>query len=335
MGKVRDPSIHLKLGHLLNKYPHASVDKIYKIARKRKIIGSINTVWNTLEYMEKNRIILNVEPLIKNFKNYENMHYILRTEDWEEFLEKFVFQLRDQIEVVLYMDAYGETFIYLKAHNKLPIPGNCEILESHVWTNFISILPHSVSAKDLEANLKTEPETESTLNDFTMDEDLAWNNEMWDTFYWLRVNYRMSHTDLGRLIGKAPQTAYRRRKFIDQFIHVDYPIFIGGSESYELLFFSFQTKYPSFFVDVLSKNTAISYVIQTEAGRTVCFINTTIPRIVNDAMSKYENMGTIQDLKKMQMTNRWDPILEDYTKGIIPERYFWMFKIGIKKRKKL
>ena len=32
----------------------------------------------------------------------------------------------------------------------------------------------------------------------------------------------------------------------------------------------------------------------------------------------------------MQMTNRWDSILEDYTKGIIPERYFWMFKIGVK-----
>ncbi|MBU7029908.1 MAG: hypothetical protein HXS48_23435 [Theionarchaea archaeon] len=34
MGKVRDHSIHLQLGHLLNKYPQASVDKIYKITRK-------------------------------------------------------------------------------------------------------------------------------------------------------------------------------------------------------------------------------------------------------------------------------------------------------------
>ena len=42
----------------------------------------------------------------------------------------------------------------------------------------------------------------------------------------------------------------------------------------------------------------------------------------------------VQDLKRMQMTNRWDPILEGYTKGIIPERYFWMFKIGVRKRKR-
>jgi len=286
--------------------------------------------------MEENRIILNAECLIKNFRNYKNMHYILKTEDWKEFLDKFVFQFRNQIEVVLYMDAYNETRIYLKTHNELPIPGNCEILESHIWTNFVPVLPHSTSVKDLETSLKTEPKPkhERVLNDFTADEDLPWDNEMWDTFYWLRVNYRMSHTDLGRLIGKAPQTAYRRRMFIDQFVRVDL-IFIRGSESYEMLFFSFQTKYPGFFIDVLSKNTAISYLVQTGAGRTICFVNTTIPRIVNDAMSRFENTGIIQDLKRMQMTNRWDPILEDYAKGVILERYFWMFKIGVKKRKKL
>jgi hypothetical protein len=72
--------------------------------------------------------------------------------------------------------------------------------------------------------------------------------------------------------------------------------------------------------NILSKNTAISYLIQTEAGRTICFINTTIPKIVNDAMSRYEDMGIVQDLKRMQMTNRWDPILEGYTKGDIPEK---------------
>jgi hypothetical protein len=337
MGKVRDPSIHLQLGHLINRYPHASVDKIYKITRREKIIGSINTLWYTLEYMEKNRIILNAECLIKNFRNYKNMHYILKTENWGEFFDKFISQFRNQIEVILYMDAYDETRIYLKAHNELPIPGDCKILESHIWTNFVPIHPHSISVKDLETRLKTEPEpgSERVLCDFTVDEDLTWNDEMWDTFHWIRVNYRMGHSDLARLIGKAPQTAYRRRMFIDQFICMDYPIFIGGSDSYEMLFFSFETKYPGFFIDILSKNTAISYLIQTEAGRTICFINTTIPKTVNNAMRGYEDTGIIHDLKRIQMTNRWDPILEDYTKGVIPERYFWMFKIGVKKRKRL
>lgn len=37
-------------------------------------------------------------------------------------------------------------------------------------------------------------------------------------------------------------------------------------------------------------------------------------------MSRYEDMGIVQDLKRMQMTNRWDPILEGYTKGDIPEK---------------
>ena len=332
MGKVKNPSIHLELGHLLNEYPHASVDKIYKMAKKKKIIGSINTAWYALQYMEKNKIILNAECLIKNFRNYKNMHYVLKTKNWKEFYKKFVFQFKNQIEVILYMDAYDETLIYLKSHNELPIPGYCETLERHTWINFIPVLPHSVSAKDLETSLKTEPESESVLNDFTVDEDLAWDDETWHTYYWLRVNYRMAHTDLGKLMGKSPQTAYRRRMFIDHSIYVDYPLFIRGSESYEMLFFSFQTKYPLFFVDILSKNTAISYLVQTEAGRTACFINTTIPKTVHDAMSTYEHAGIIQDVKRMQMTNRWDPLLDEYTKGVIPEKYFWMFKIGNKKK---
>jgi hypothetical protein len=63
----------------------------------------------------------------------------------------------------------------------------------------------------------------------------------------------------------------------------------------------------------------------------------------NSKMGQIEGMEKIlfcgvmvvQDLKRMQMTNRWDPILEGYTKGDIPERYFWMFKIGVRKRKRL
>lgn len=95
MAKVRDPSIHLQLGHLVNKYPHASVDKIYKITRREKIIGSINTLWYTLEYMEKNRIIENPRCVIKNFRNYTNMHYILKTEDWRGFIDDFFSKYRN------------------------------------------------------------------------------------------------------------------------------------------------------------------------------------------------------------------------------------------------
>ncbi|KYK38957.1 MAG: hypothetical protein AYK18_00380 [Theionarchaea archaeon DG-70] len=47
-------------------------------------------------------------------------------------------------------------------------------------------------------------------------------------------------------------------------------------------------------------------------GRTVCFVNTAIPKIVNGAMSRYESTGITQDLKRIQMTNRWNPVLEDY-----------------------
>ncbi len=164
-------------------------------------------------------------------------------------------------------------------------------------------------------------------------ETLEWDNETWETFYWLCVNYRMSYTDLGRLIQKSPQAAYRRKLIINQSVIIHYPIFIGGLSSYELLFFSFETKFPSFFVEVLSKNTGMSYLIQT-SERTTLFVNTTTPKVVNSAMSRYEDTGIIRDLRRMYLHNYWDPIVEGYMEGSIPERYFYMFRIGNKKGKR-
>ena len=326
MSKMRDPFIHLKLGHLLNENPHISVEKIYKVTRKEKIIRSINTLWYTLQYMEDNRIIHNPRCLIKNFKNYTNMHYILKMKDWKEFIDSFAQKYKDLIEMAHCMDAYGESFIYLKTHCELPIPDDITVIEEKEWINFVSILPHSVSTDDLEKALKSEPGTESVLSDFTVDGYLEWGNEIWDAFYWVCVNYRMRNSDLGKLLKKSPQTAYRRRRLIDESILVHYPLFIGGSRSYHPIFLSFKTKYPLFLVDVFSKNTCTSYLIQTKDGGTTCFINTRIPFLVNDAMNRYMETGIIQNLKSIRVNNWWYPFLDDYMKGRIPEENFFMFK---------
>jgi len=334
MGKVRDPSIHLQLGHLLNKYPHASVDKIYKITRKEKIIGSINTLWSTLEYMEENRIIDNPRCVIKTFKNYTNMHYVLKTEDYKAFIDDFFLNHKNSIDMIHCMNAYGEAYIYVKTHGEVPIPDYCQVLEQRTWNNFIPVLPHSLTKENFEDALRTEPETESTLSDFCVNENLEWTDEIWETFYWISVNYRMTHTDLARLLKTSPQTAYRRRMVIDKFVVVHYPIFIGGWRSYEFLFLSFETDYPSFFIDVLKRNSGVSYVVKT--GRTIAlFVNTTIPGILEDAMDRYEETGSIRHMRRMRMYHRVDPLLEDYKNGLIPERYFWMFKIGSRKRKRI
>lgn len=332
MSKMKDPSIHLKLGHILNDNPHISVDKIYKITRKERIIRSINTLWFALHYMEKNRIIHNPRCLIKNFKNYTNMHYVLRAKEWKEFIDSFAQKYKDIIDMIHCMDAYGESLIYLKTHCELPIPDDIDILEKKEWTNFVPILPHSILADDLEGALKTEPESESTLPDFTADDYLEWSNEIWDTYYWVCVNYRMNHSELGKLLKKSPQTAYRRRKFIDESILVHYPLYIGGSRSYQYMFYSFKTRFPLFFIDVFSKNTSPSYLIQTKDGWTACFINTKIPFLVNNAMNRYKETGIVTNLKSIRVNNWWYPILDDYLKGCIPEEYFVMFKS--KKRKK-
>lgn len=332
---MRDPSIHLKLGHILNENPHISVDKILRITKKKKIIKSISTLWYTLQYMEENRVINNPRCLIKNFRNYTNMHYVLRVKEWKEFIHTFAQKYKDLIDMVHCMDAYDESVIYVKTHCELPIPDDTTILERKEWTHFVPILPHAVSTDDLEKALKTEPETESELPDFSEDSYLEWSNDIWDTYYWLCVNYRMNNTDLGNVLKKSPQTAYRRRRFIDDSILVHYPLYIGGSRSYQYMFYSFKTKYPLFFTDILPENTGPSYLIQTKDGETTCFINTRIPFLVNDAMNVYKETGIVHNLKSIRVSNWWYPILDDYLKGFIPEEYFVMFKSKKEKEKGL
>ncbi len=330
---MRDPLIHLKLGHFLNECPHISVDKIYEATKREKTIRSINTLWYTLQYMEEKMIIHNPRCLIKNFRNYNNMHYILRVKDWKEFIDTFALKYKELIDMVHWMDAYGESLIYLKTHCELPIPDHFDLLERREWANFVPIIPRSVSMKDLEEALKTEPEEKSELADFTVDEYLEWDNEMWDTYYWISVNYRMNNSELGKLIKKSPQTAYRKRRLVDESILIHYPVFIDGSRSYHPMFFSFRTQFPLFFVDILSKNTGSSYVIQTKDGWTVCLINTRIPSLVSNAMNGYKETGIIQDLKSIRVSNWWYPILDDYIRGHIPEKYFIMFKYRKEKKK--
>jgi len=331
--KVRDSSVHLKLGHLLNENPHASVDKIYRMAREKKILGSINTVWYTLEYMEENKIIDNPRVVVRNCTNYTNKHYILKTEDSRDSIMEFIRKYRDHIDMVHSMNAYQGTYLYVKTHGSVSIPDRFEILEECTWVNFVHILPCSISERDLSDAVKAEPDTESVLDDFTIDTRLEWDLKTWETFYWLCVNYRMSYTDLGKLLQKSPQAAYRRKLIINEAVIIHYPIFIGGLSSYELLFFSFETRYPTFFVDVFAKNTGMSYLIQTPE-RTTLFVNTTAPKVVNSALSRYEDTGIICNLRRMYLHNYWDPFMEDYVKGSIPERYFYMFKIGNKKGKR-
>ena len=228
--------MHLQLGHILNENPHASVDKIYRMTREKGLIGSINTVWYTLEYMEERKIIDNPRCIIRTCKNYTNRHYILKTENLKESMG-FITENRDSIDMVHSMNAYQGTYLYVKTHGNIVIPDTFQILEDCTWSNFVPILPHSIIEEDLSDALETEPESESVLDDFCVDKTLEWDHKTWETFYWLCVNYRMSYTNLGKLIKKSPQAAYRRKLIINESVILWYPIFIGGQQLYELLFF--------------------------------------------------------------------------------------------------
>ena len=60
------------------------------------------------------------------------------------------------------------------------------------------------------------------------------------------------------------------------------------------------------------------------------FVNTTVPKMVNNAMSNYEDTGIIHDVKNVLTVA--GTIVADYKR--INTRYFYMFKIGSKKGKR-
>jgi hypothetical protein len=57
---------------------------------------------------------------------------------------------------------------------------------------------------------------------------------------------------------------------------------------------------------VFSKNTGITYLIQTPK-RTTLFVNTTVPKMVNNAMSSYEDTGIIHDVRMVYGDPVGDP----------------------------
>ena len=64
-------------------------------------------------------------------------------------------------------------------------------------------------------------------------------------------------------------------------------------------------------------------------------VNAEIPFLVNNAMNRYKEAGIVHDLKSIPIKNWWYPILDDYLKGYIPEKYFVMFKSKKEKNKRV
>ena len=94
---------------------------------------------------------------------------------------------------------------------------------------------------------------------------------------------------------------------------------------------SIQIHYQCFLVKFFGRNSGTSFLIKGKKDRTFLFINTTTANWVIHAMEYFEEMGIVKNMLFYYLQKRWDPIIEDFEAGKIPEKYFWMF--GVPKKK--
>ena len=67
--------------------------------------------------------------------------------------------------------------------------------------------------------------------------------------------------------------------------------------------------------------------------RTICFVNTILPGLVIQVLEELEQKTIIEDLSTEIAVKDWNKIEDEYRLGRIPEKFFWMFKGRIKKKK--
>ena len=67
--------------------------------------------------------------------------------------------------------------------------------------------------------------------------------------------------------------------------------------------------------------------------KTLCFANTTLPSYVIQVFEELEQKAIVEELNTEITVRSWNKIIDEFQLGKIPEKFFWMFKKKIKKRK--
>lgn len=323
----------LKISQYLNDRPRATVKNVLKFCRLNNILKSNDAVYNTLQYMERNRIIMNPRIFLKNCTDHRNVHCIIRTEDTDKFMKSIVKENRDSIKAV-YQSRHGnENALYVKS-TKLLFLRDFEIVEEIEWEshnvifpwkwndsdNILSNLPDTNLEKSLplKENLTTNPGFEITGDINTL-------------LYWLKINLRLRDVHLMKETGFSHRKIKIVRDAILANSVVYFPIFIHKFHHYVSLYFSFFTDYYTFLMKFFSRNSGTSFLIRGKNNRTFLFINTTMPGWILRAMEYFEDIGIVRTMLFYYLQKKWDPILEDFSLGKIPEKYFWMFGVPRKK----
>lgn len=276
--------------------------------------------------MEKEQILLNGSILLKNHKGYKNIHYLVQTDNVDEFMT-FTQELEESIEVVYRSRQIDENIMYVKAVTSIDFK-EFSLLEKIEWESYNIVFPWKWDGTgefllDLpEDNPEESPPLQENLNG---DSDFRITKDIRQLLYWYKVNLRLPDVPIMKETGFDHRKVKTLRKCILANSIIHFPTFLHGARHYVCLYFSFFTKYYEFFMDFFAKNSGTSYLIGGKNGRTFLFVNTTRPGWVLHAMETFEKRGIILKVFFCYLQERWDLIMEDFKSGKIPEKYFWMF----------
>lgn len=310
--------VHFQIGRLINQFPTAYQEAIFRKCLKKDILGSKHTFYKTLNYMEEKEIILNPAVSIKNHANYINRFYFVEVEDARVVSKDLIDRHKDHIDVIFTFSSLQSDFLYIAAHKKIDhIRGNI-ILEDTV-TEYQIIFPCKENEKYAERILPP-----FILNpQYARDKPLAWDEKMWEIYYWLRINFRLYNSEIGRQVGLDPVTVARRKEKMLPSLHIHYPLYAEGHDNYSTLFFILKD-IPDLkdLLTLLSDMSGTSYLVRGTKEMFLCFAKT---RQTHAFSSKMRKVIRDESLGFAHPTKWWTPILDDYEKGKIEERFFYMF----------
>ena len=281
-------------------------------------MGSKHTFQKTLHYMEEREIILNPAVSIKNHSNYTNRFYLVEVEDENPVITDLISRYKEHIDVIFTFSSLKSAFLYIGTHKKLDNMRGNLLLEDTI-TEYHVIFPCKEHEKHPERVLPpyiVNPE-------MTRDSPLTWDEKMWEIYYWLRVNFRLYNSEIGKQVKLDPVTIARRRKKMLPSLIVHYPIYAEGYDSYHMLLFVLENDFDiKKLLSLLSDLSGTSYLLKGGKGEYLCFASTRRSRTFSSRMRKFMNN---ESLKFAYFSSKWTPILEDYEKGKVEERFFYMF----------
>jgi hypothetical protein len=327
MAKRYTSDIHLHLSHILNKYPDIPenyiLDKTSKIKARRALK-------ETLIYMEEQQIILNPYLYIRNCEGYSNHYIIAEVKNWKDLYEKIICKNWEAIDSAFYIRSWKKNRLaYIKYHNTLEkkVP---HILEQGPIDYACILHPHSLTDQNL--TIPIEPDKKSHIPANNLNKKFDWDYDTKQVFWWLSINYRLSLSQIGRQLMVSRTTVRRKKRLIEEFTSIYYPTFIHSHPNYTRILSSFYTEYPEYIKKIFQNLSATCYLFGNR-DRTLLFINTTLPSYAIEVLEELEERTIIEDLNTELVVRGWDRIVEQYRQGRIPEKFFWMFKGRIKKKK--